>query len=129
MSETRLGLAPAQIAPMVVARIGLRHARRLALTGRTFDGAEATAIGLSDVHCDNAEAAEAEVAALLGEIGRCAPGANAATKALLLGLAGQDEARLVDGAAELFVACLCGEGREGIAAFVAKRPPNWVDAD
>ena len=38
LSETSLGLPPAQIAPYLVARLGERVARRLALTGARLDG-------------------------------------------------------------------------------------------
>ena len=48
LSETSLGLTPAQIAPYVVARLGAPLARRLALTGARIDGREAFAIGLAD---------------------------------------------------------------------------------
>lgn len=38
LSEVRLGLTPATIAPYVVAAIGARNARRYAQTGEVFDG-------------------------------------------------------------------------------------------
>jgi methylglutaconyl-CoA hydratase len=44
--EARLGLAPAVIAPFVIARIGAGHARALFLTAERFDAAHALAIGL-----------------------------------------------------------------------------------
>ena len=128
LSETRLGLAPAQIAPFVVGRIGLSATRRLALTGARLGGEEACAIGLGDHHCASLEAADALVQRLLADIGRCGPRANAMTKALLLDIAGADRAeRLIERAAEVFTACLRGdEGREGVAAFIEKRPPAWT---
>ena len=46
LSETGIGIPPAQIAPFVAARIGVPQARRLALTGVRFDGREALRIGL-----------------------------------------------------------------------------------
>ena len=51
LAETSLGLPPAQIAPHLVARLGERLARRLALTGARLDGREAEALGLADFHC------------------------------------------------------------------------------
>src|SRR3990167_6174073 len=47
MPETSLGVIPAQIAPFVVQRIGLTQARRLALLGERFDGAEAVRLGIA----------------------------------------------------------------------------------
>lgn len=128
LSETSLGLTPAQIAPFVINRIGLATARRLALTGARFDGAAAAAIGLSDRHCESPEHAAATVHRLLADIGRCGPYANAVTKALLLEVAGIDRDDLIGRAADSFTACLrSDEGREGIAAFVEKRRPTWAD--
>ena len=52
LTETSLGLPPAQIAPYLVSRLGERVARRLALTGARLDGAQAAAVGLVDVFCE-----------------------------------------------------------------------------
>jgi isohexenylglutaconyl-CoA hydratase len=58
---------------------------------------------------------------------RCAPGANAATKEILLNADGLDRASLRQLAADRFAACMLGEeGREGVAAFLQKRPPSWA---
>jgi isohexenylglutaconyl-CoA hydratase len=128
LSETSLGLTPAQIAPFVISRIGLAAARRLALTGARFDGAVAAAIGLSDRHCESAEHAADTVQRLLADIGRCGPHANAVTKALLFEVARIDRDDLIRRAADAFTACLrSDEGREGIAAFIQKRRPTWSD--
>src|SRR5271157_4169252 len=77
LTETSLGLPPAQIAPHLVARLGERVTRRLALTGARFDGREAAAVGLADVYCDGEREAAAKVEALIVSIERCAPEANA----------------------------------------------------
>lgn len=129
LSETRLGLTPAQIAPFVVGRIGLAAARRLALTGARFDGAAAAAIGLSDYHCEESKVAAVLLETLMVDIVSCGPRANAVTKALLFEVAGIEPEDLIRRAADAFTACLrSDEGREGVAAFVEKRPPAWADA-
>jgi isohexenylglutaconyl-CoA hydratase len=128
MSETGLGIVPAQIAPFVAARIGVSEARRLALTGLRFDGREAGRIGLVHYVCDDTAALEAKLAAVLAEVGRCAPGANAATKRLLLASRSMPLDALLDAAADAFAAALRGEeGREGVNAFLEKRPARWTD--
>src|ERR1700677_4024763 len=83
LAETSLGIPPAQIAPYLVARLGERHTRRLALTGARIDGREAAAIGLADFYCGTDDERDATLATLQKQIGRCAPGANAATKRLI----------------------------------------------
>ncbi|HJT06966.1 MAG TPA: enoyl-CoA hydratase-related protein, partial [Stellaceae bacterium] len=128
MSETGLGIVPAQIAPFVAARIGVPATRRLALTGLRFDGREAGRIGLVHQVCEDKAALEAALAKVLTDIGRCAPGANAATKRLLLASRTTPLDVLLDQAADAFAAALRGsEGREGVRAFLEKRPASWVD--
>ncbi|HLN11325.1 MAG TPA: enoyl-CoA hydratase/isomerase family protein [Xanthobacteraceae bacterium] len=127
MSETGLGVVPAQIAPFVAARIGVSQTRRIALTGRRFDGREAARIGLVHDVCEGQPAFEARLTDLVGEIARCAPGANAATKRLLLASRTTPLPALLDQASEAFAAALRGpEGREGVTAFLDRRKPSWA---
>ena len=124
LTETMIGIPPAQIAPFVVARAGLSTARRIMLTGARFDGTEAVRIGLADEATDDLDAWEAR---MRKGVLRCAPGAIAATKALILesGRLSRDEA--LDRAGESFARCLLSdEGREGVASFLEKRKPEWA---
>ncbi len=127
LSETGLGLPPAQIAPYVVGRLGLRLARQLALSGRRLDGPAALAIGLADA-CAVSEADIAPVlGAILANVGNCAPEANAVTKSLLRRALQADPAAYREEAAQAFSACLRGsEGQEGVRAFTEKRRPAWA---
>ncbi len=127
LSETTLGLVPAQIAPFVVARIGQAEARRLALSGERIDGQEALRIGLANHVAEDASALEARLLAVLQGVGRCAPGANAATKALIAQCAEIAFAPILDGAAQEFARQLRGEGAAGVAAFRDKRDAPWVE--
>lgn len=124
LSEVRLGLTPATISPFVVGAIGARAARRWFLTAELFDGAQAHAMGLVHAVVDDADAqVEAWVAALLD----CAPGAVADAKALVRDVAGRPvtlELR-ADTAARIAARRASDEGREGLAAFLAKRRPAW----
>lgn len=127
LSETSLGLTPAQIAPHVVGRLGARHARRLALTGARIDGREALAIGLADYLCESDEERESLVERMLAQIARCAPGANAEAKRLIACCRDGATDAYIEEAATSFAASLRGaEGREGLAAFAGKRAPAWT---
>jgi isohexenylglutaconyl-CoA hydratase len=127
LSETGLGFPPAQIAPYLVARLGERTARRLALTGARLDGEQAATIGLADFFCADETERDVLLENLLNDIGRCAPGANAAAKRLILAARHGASPSYLDDAARSFAQCLRGgEGREGVAAFVEKRAPNWA---
>ena len=127
LTETSLGLPPAQIAPYLAARLGERTAKRLALTGARLDGREAAAAGLADFFCADDAERDARLTALIAAIERCAPGANAETKRLFRALHVEPPGSYVETAARSFAAALRGsEGREGLAAFAAKRPPSWA---
>ena len=126
LPETSLGLLPAQIAPFVVQRIGLTQARRLALTAARFDGIQARRMGLVHFVEQDPQALAERLDEVLAHVLCCAPGANAATKQLLLASAMQPSDELLDQAAEWFSEAVTGaEGTEGTIAFVQKRKPGW----
>lgn len=128
MPETGLGVIPAQIAPFVVARIGLTHARRLALLGERINGEEAKALGIVHFVSLTQEAMQAQLDKVIKHIRRCAPKANAATKALMLKVGQIDLESLLDEAADTFTQSLTNEeGKEGTQAFLQKRKPNWCE--
>ena len=128
LSETTLGLVPAQIAPFVVGRIGLSQARRLALSGARIGAEEAYRIGLVHYLSDDSTALAVTLNEVLDAVGRCGINAIAATKEVLLATLEQPLAAVLDRAAILFAQQMRGpEGREGVAAFLEKRPASWVD--
>ncbi len=124
-SEVRLGITPATISPFVLAAIGPRAARRWFLTGERFDALEAQRIGL--VHAVS-ETPEAVVDAWLEALLASAPGAVAEAKRLVRDLAGRpiDEGLRAETAARIAARRATGEAKEGMAAFLDKRPPAWV---
>ncbi len=126
LSETTLGLTPAQIGPFVVRKIGLFNARRLALTGARFGAEEAHRSGLVDRVVSPNEI-EAALAAALTEIGRCEPQAIAATKRIFNRASLAIDPSELDAAAREFARCLRGAGRQGAAAFAQKQQPGWVE--
>ncbi|MDF1802808.1 crotonase/enoyl-CoA hydratase family protein [Thalassovita sp.] len=125
LTETRLGLIPATIGPYVCARMGEAKARRVFMSARRFDAAEAVALGLLArvVPAEDLDAAiEAEVVPYLD----CAPGAVARAKALLRALGPQIDEATIRHTVEELAACWEGtEAPEGIGAFFEKRKPNW----
>jgi isohexenylglutaconyl-CoA hydratase len=126
LSETSLGIPPAQIAPFVCERVGLTQARRLMLTGAKFKGQEAVTLGIAHYVAKDTEALEAKCRAILQQINACAPSANAVTKGILFEGLRQPRPAALDFAAHGFAQCmLSSEGREGVAAFVEKRKAYW----
>jgi isohexenylglutaconyl-CoA hydratase len=128
MTEVTIGVVPAAISPFVVKRIGLTAARRLAVSGVRLDGAEAATIGIAHRTVADAAALDAAVREACNQILKCAPGAVAETKRLMLRAAGPSPMpELLEAAADCFAAAVRGaEGREGTRSFVEKRKPSWV---
>ncbi|KIC10099.1 enoyl-CoA hydratase [Leisingera sp. ANG-M1] len=125
LTETRLGLIPATIGPYVIARMGEAKARRVFMSARLFDAAEAVELGLlaKTVPADQlADAVEAEVAPYLA----CAPGAVAAAKKLARDLGPRLDGTVIDHTIKALVERWEGEeAQEGISAFFEKRKPVW----
>ena len=87
-SEVRLGIVPAIISPFVMAKIGASAARELFVTGDRFDAQRARDLGL--VHrVVEPDGLDWAVGQYVQQILGCAPGAVAAAKALLRGVAGR----------------------------------------
>lgn len=128
MTETMIGLSPAQIAPFVIQKLGYATARRLMLTAARFDGTEAKQLGFADFVADSVAELEAIEGQLRKQVRACAPGAIAATKALIGEIMGLPRDQVIAAAAENFADRMIGdEAREGIAAFLDKRKPGWAE--
>ncbi|MBE2201245.1 MAG: enoyl-CoA hydratase/isomerase family protein [Anaerolinea sp.] len=124
-SEARLGIIPAVISPFVLAKIGVGAGRELFLTGERFDARRAWQVGLV-----NHVAAEADLDAVVAErveqLLLAAPGAQTAVKDLIRTVAYQPKAAMRDVTANLIAQRRASdEGREGMSAFLQKRPPAW----
>ena len=127
MSETRLGLAAASVAPYLLQAIGARQASRYMLSAETFTAAEAYRIGLIQ-ELAPFEELDSTVNGLLGNLLLGGPKAQVASKEII----GQVSrcpitpdlvANLSLRTAELQIS---SEGREGSAAFLGKRQPAWA---
>ncbi len=126
ITEVRVGVAPTPISTHMVNAIGLRQTRRYALTGERFGAEEACRIGL--VHEVVApDLLEARAAAVLEAICLSAPGAVAMTKKSFLAANGLllDQRAMEILAHEGWTQRASAEGKEGTAAFRAKRAPSW----
>lgn len=130
LSETGLGLIPAQIAPFVQARVGRRVALRLGLSGERVSGALAQSLGLVDALAADSQALNALQAQWLNRILACGPQANRSLKALLSRPASDNSSDALgawlDDAAQRFAQCMRSEGAEGIAALRERRTPTWA---
>jgi isohexenylglutaconyl-CoA hydratase len=125
MPEVTLGIAPAQIAPFVIRRVGASRARWLMLAAHRLDAHAALAAGLADVVSPVATLA-ATVTAELQALAVAEPQSLRATKRLVTLATTSPLGAALDGAALEFAALLGGAAaREGIAAARERRRPGW----
>ncbi|WP_055590856.1 enoyl-CoA hydratase family protein [Peterkaempfera griseoplana] len=123
-TEVRLGLAPAVISLPLRPRLDPRAASRYYLTGETFDAAEAVRIGLVTVAAEDTGAA---LEPILEALRLASPQGLAESKRLVaadvLRSFDQDGEDRVAASALLFGSA---EAREGMTAFLERRPPSWA---
>jgi enoyl-CoA hydratase len=125
LTEARIGVAPSIISLTLLPKMTARAAGRYFLTGEKFGAAEAADIGLISIAADDVKAT---VASLTTAIGKASPQGLAASKALttapILAAFDSQADELSEQSARLFVS---DEAREGMIAFLQKRPPSWAD--
>ena len=126
LSETSLGVVPAQIMPFVVRRIGPARARRLGLSAERVEGDLAVGAGIVDALATDSEELDSLLASWLTQIGKCAPNANKRMKTMVEDAQVEDIGRFMDAVAQVFSTCMQDEGKLGIAAFKARQPAPWV---
>ena len=125
VSEARFGILPAVISPYLIAAVGPRRARQLAISTLRLEAEDALAYGLVWKVVPEAQLDDA-VHALAREVHAAGPAAIAEIKTLYarLGSLATPEVRELTAAT---IARVRGthEAREGFAAFLEKRPPAW----
>ena len=131
LSEAKLGLIPAVIAPYVIAAIGERQARRYFLTGERFDAGQAWRMGLvHDLVRDDTELDDT-IGNIVEALMQCGPVAQREAKELIRAVAGKPvTSEVIQDTAERIARVRASpEGREGVAAFLEKRRAAWVPPD
>jgi len=130
LSEAKLGLVPATIGPYVVEAIGARQARRYFVTAERFTAAEAYRIGLLHDIAPLTEL-DARVNEVLGALLAAGPRAQAESKLLIRAVAHRPiDARVIeDTAGRIARVRASPEAREGVAAFLGKRPAPWLPVE
>ncbi|SAL75749.1 enoyl-CoA hydratase [Caballeronia terrestris] len=127
LSEAKLGLMPATIAPYVIRAMGARAAHRYFVTAERFDAAEALRIGF--VHQVVAsDQLDASVDAVAASIVANSPNAVRECKQLVADMAGKtiDDTLIADTADRIARIRSSDEGREGVRSFLEKRKPSWL---
>jgi methylglutaconyl-CoA hydratase len=130
VSEAKFGILPSVIGPYVINAVGKRHARRLALTTTRIRAAEAENMGL--VHqVVEADVLDEAIDTALIELLAGGPNAQREIKALFaqlsVGPVGEESVELT--AQTISRVRGTDEAREGFAAFLDKRPANWIPGE
>ena len=127
-SEVKFGIIPSAISPYVIRAIGERQAYRYFQTAERIDARRAAELGLAHeaVASDALDAKVKEVvdALLLG-----GPKSQSAAKELIRAVANRplSDAVVEDTARRIASLRVTPEAREGLNAFLSKRPAAWVD--
>ncbi|MFN3827708.1 MAG: enoyl-CoA hydratase-related protein [Micavibrio sp.] len=128
LSEVKLGLIPATIAPYVLRALGARQSRRYFQTGERFNGQHAFDIGFVHEVVTDAAEMETRLATLLKGLAANGPHAMREAKKLCQDMEGQDiTPALIDDTASRIARTRAGlEAKEGLTAFLEKRKAGWV---
>lgn len=125
LSEARLGLVPACIAPYLLKRINQGILRGYFLTGVRFEAPRAQEIGLIYDCVDN-DSLEQATEELIHKILDCGPQALKMAKQLLDKVPQMQVNEWMLYTSQLIADLrVSAEGQEGLSAFLQKREPSW----
>lgn len=127
-SEVKLGIAPATISPYVNKRIGEYGSRELMISGKRFSGKEAEWYRLVNKSLPTEEL-NAYVDNVIENLMTSGPEAMSACKTLIYNISNKlSFEESIDYTARLIAELRASkEGQEGMASFLEKRKPNWVN--
>lgn len=127
LSEVKIGLIPATIAPYVVAAIGERAARRYFLTAERFDAEQALRLGLLSTVVES-DALDTTLAAHIKQLLANSPQAVAQAKELVFAVSNRtiNDELINDTCERIANIRVSDEGQEGLTAFLDKRAPSWI---
>ncbi len=125
--EVRRGLVPALIMTFLRRQLRERDARELLLLGKLFTAEHALTIGLINRVVADETALASEIQSIVGSLLQGAPEAIAETKKLLAALWPSPVNDDLDRAHAYHLSARnSAEAKEGVAAFLEKRPPHWA---
>lgn len=128
-SEVRFGIIPAAISPYVLRAIGARQAGRYFQTAERIDAVRAAALGLAHEVVPT-EALDDKLKEIVTALLHGGPRSQAAAKELIRVVAHEalSDAVVADTARRIAGLRATAEAREGLAAFLDKRPAAWMAA-
>ena len=126
LSEVKLGLIPACIAPFVLAKIGESWSRALFLSANRFDAELALKIGLIHSIANDIEDLDRKSNEIIKQIKSSSPQALIVAKKFLRDIKGKENIDQNDIASKTLADIrVTPEAQEGLKAFLEKRSPKW----
>lgn len=128
LSEVKIGIVPACISPYVTKRVGEYGSKELMLTGKRFKGEEAANHKLVNKSLP-ANEIDGNLEELIAILKTSGPKAMTHCKNLLYDISNKlNLQEAIDYTAKMIAEIRASdEGQEGMAAFLEKRKPNWVE--
>ncbi len=126
-SEVKFGIIPSAISPYVIRAIGERQAYRYFQTAERINAARAADLGLAH-EAVTSEELDAKVAEVVEALLQGGPKSQAAAKDLIRAVANRpvSDAVVEDTARRIASLRATPEAKEGLAAFLDKRPAAWI---
>ncbi len=125
-TEVRLGIVPAVISQFALPAIGVRNARRYFATGEIFDAARAQAIGLVSEVAPAGQAGSRALA-IVTQLLSVGPEAVRESRRIVDYLTDRRDPAIASHLAQTIARVRAtDEAREGLSAFLEKRPARWV---
>jgi len=128
-SEVRFGIIPSAISPYVIRAIGERQSYRYFQTAERISAVRAGEIGLAH-EVTSVDALDAKVEEIVTALLAGGPRAQAAAKDLIRAVANKpvDDEVVEDTSRRIAGLRATPEAKEGLSAFLEKRPASWVPA-
>lgn len=126
-SEVKFGIIPSAISPYVIRAIGERQATRYFQTAERIGAARAAELGLAH-EAVASEELDAKVKEVVEALLQGGPRSQAAAKDLIRAVANRplSDAVVEDTARRIASLRATPEAKEGLAAFLDKRPAAWI---
>lgn len=126
-SEVKFGIIPSAISPYVIRAIGERQATRYFQTAERIGAARAAELGLAH-EAVASEELDAKVKEVVEALLQGGPKSQAAAKDLIRAVANRplSDAVVEDTARRIASLRATPEAKEGLAAFLDKRPAAWI---
>uniref|UniRef100_A0A7S4W5X6 3-hydroxyisobutyryl-coenzyme A hydrolase n=1 Tax=Alexandrium monilatum TaxID=311494 RepID=A0A7S4W5X6_9DINO len=129
LSDVKMGLVPAFIAPYVTAKIGSGHAKRMIASAENMSAEKAKHCGMINEVVDDLEQAHKMIKEVAEVLTACGPRSVEAAKQLVIGVGGMPitEPIMFYTGRMLAQVTVSDEARDGMVCLQARKPKPWEE--